>query len=234
MVRGLRLLILAVFLLGGTAQAQELHNVALKKNSKHRSLRTPAVSKGKARIICPIFEDSEYPYKGFGLKVGDPVALTYKFYPREHWAFAIDAGKAASGLYSKYYRNLFDGYAPDTLQYVTHLVNGDWLVEGKLLYQWKLDEISPALQAYAGVGWQWRLTRIQYTHLYHEGDFEKPQTGNFNVQRFTYGPVGVLGIEYSYFSLPVSAFIEVEGFMDALLDPGYMRFQGGVGFRYIF
>jgi hypothetical protein len=46
--------------------------------------------------------------------------------------------------------------------------------------------------------------------------------------------VAVVGFEYSYFTLPISAFIEIEGFSDALLDPGYKRFQGGVGLRYIF
>jgi len=46
--------------------------------------------------------------------------------------------------------------------------------------------------------------------------------------------VGVLGFEYSYFSLPISAFIEIEWFTDVLLDPGYQRFQGGVGLRYVF
>jgi hypothetical protein len=58
--------------------------------------------------------------------------------------------------------------------------------------------------------------------------------GNFAEHRFTFGPVAIVGFEYSYFTLPVSAFIEVEWFTDALLDPGYNRFQGGVGLRYIF
>ncbi|MFN7602231.1 MAG: hypothetical protein ACK5R0_12635, partial [Bacteroidota bacterium] len=62
------------------------------------------VSRGKALIMCPIFEESKYPYQGIGFKVGDPFAFTYKFYPTKHWAFAVDAGKAASGLYNKYYR----------------------------------------------------------------------------------------------------------------------------------
>ena len=74
---------------------------------------------------------------------------------------------------------------------------------------------------------------MQYDYLYEDG-FNDSKLGKLTVNRFTYGPVAVLGFEYSYFTLPISAFIEVEWFTDALLDPGYQRFQGGVGLRYIF
>jgi hypothetical protein len=239
MVRRMRILVLLIFLLDITAYSQETRNPSLKKSSRTKSMRAPSVSKDKARIICPIFQNSEYPYQGLGIKVGDPVALTYKFYPNKHWSFAVDAGKAASGLYSKYYRKIFTDYVPDTLQgeesikYLSHIANADWLVEGKFLYQRNLEKISPGLQVYAGLGWQWRQTKLEYTYIFEDGAFEN-ELGNFNVQRFTHGPTGVLGIEYSYFSLPLSAFIEIEGFMDAFLDPGYKRFQGGVGLRYVF
>lgn len=239
MVRRGQIFILLILVTVLTAQAQETRNPTLRKSSKNKSYRTPFVSKSKARIICPIFTNSEYPYQGIGLKMGDPVALTYKFYPNKHWSFAIDAGKAASGLYSKYYRKVFYEYLPDTLQdeesikYLSHQATADWLVEAKFLYQWSVDKISPGLQVYAGLGWQWRLTKLNYDYIYEDGAFEN-QLGKFQESRFTYGPVGILGFEYSYFSLPLSAFIEIEGFMDALLDPGYKRFQGGVGLRYIF
>jgi hypothetical protein len=242
MVRGLRILVLLIFLLDIAAFSQETRNPSLRKSSRNKSMRAPSVSKDKARIICPIFENSEYPYQGLCIKVGDPVALTYKFYPNKNWSFAVDAGKAASGLYSKYYRRVFHDYVPDTLQgeetinYLTHIATADWLIEGKFLYQWNLDKISPGVQIYAGLGWQWRRTSLRYTYTYVDGDpnFDQSETGTFEARRFTYGPTAILGFEYSYFSLPLSAFIEIEGFMDTFIDPGYKRFQGGVGLRYVF
>jgi hypothetical protein len=48
------------------------------------------------------------------------------------------------------------------------------------------------------------------------------------------GPQIVGGIEYAYFQLPLSAFMEVEFFTDVQADPGWQRFEGGVGLRYIF
>lgn len=204
----------------------------------------PKVSRSKAIIMCPIFEESRYPYQGVGVKVGDPFALTYKFYPSKHWAFAADAGKASSGLYSSYYKNSFAAYLPDTLgkdqkvEYFTHLVNSDWFLEAKFLYQWDAEKISKGLQLYAGLGWQWRNSNIHYDYIRTtaktNGNDGNSKFGQTNQNRFTYGPVAIVGFEYSYFTLPISAFIEVELFTDAFVDPGYQRFQGGVGLRYIF
>ncbi len=223
------------FLLLGTSTSYS----QVRKSSLSGKFSVPSVSKGKARIMCPIFHESKYPYQGIGLKFGDPFAMTYKFYPNKNWAFAADVGKASSGLYNKYYRSVFKGYLPDTLSgeqtisYLTHKANSDWLIETKFLYQWDAEKISKGLQLYAGLGWQWRATSITYDYLYEDGFFDN-KFGKFTERRFTYGPVVILGFEYSYFSLPISAFIEIEGYTDALIDPGYKRFQGGVGLRYVF
>jgi hypothetical protein len=218
---------------------QVAHHTTLKRSHKNRSYRAPSISKSKSRVICPIFENSQYPYQGLGIKLGDPVALSYKYYPNKNFAFGADIGKVASGLYSKYYRKIFSGYLPDTLtgeqsiKYLSHRAIADLYLEAKFLYQWDVSKISKGLQAYAGLGWQWRSTKLEYDYLYEDGLFEN-HLGKFQRSRFTYGPTAILGFEYSYFSLPMSAFIEIEWFTDALLDPGYNRFQGGVGLRYIF
>ncbi|MFM9838519.1 MAG: hypothetical protein ACKVOQ_09670 [Cyclobacteriaceae bacterium] len=216
----------------------------VRKSPRSARYGVPKVSRGKAIIMCPIFVESKYPYQGIGFKLGDPFALTYKYYPSKQWSFAVDAGKAASGLYNKYYREAFNSYLPDTLgkkqaiQYFTHTVPFDWFLEAKFLYQWDAEKISKGLQLYAGLGWQWRNTTIDYQFLRisdtSPSSFGGGKLEKFSQNRFTYGPVILVGFEYSYFTLPISAFIEVEMFTDALIDPGYQRFQGGVGLRYVF
>ena len=213
-----------------------------RKSPRSPSFRIPHVNSNKARIMCPLIEGSRWPYQGFGFKLGDPFALTYKFYANKNFAFAADVGKAASGLYNRYYRGAFVTYLPDTLkkeqsiQYLAHKALSDWFVETKFLYQWDAEKISKGLQLYAGLGWQWRNTKLQYDYNFNDRSLNQDdgKFGKFTQQRFTYGPVAVVGFEYSYFSLPISAFIEVELYTDALIDPGYQRFQGGVGLRYVF
>jgi hypothetical protein len=210
-----------------------------RKSKRSSGYRTHSMSRAKARITCPIFEPSQYPYQGIGIKLGDPFAVSYKFYPNKHWAFAVDAGKAASGLYSRYYRDLFNGFLPDTLEgveknrYLAHKATKDLFIEAKFLYQWNAEKISEGLQFYVGGGWQWRSTTLEYDYIFENGPFDS-QLNKFTERRSTYGPVALAGIEYSYFSIPISAFIEVEWFTDVLLDPGYQRFQGGIGLRYVF
>jgi len=231
------ILVLLALILGVSGYAQT-------KSQTSTRFRVPKVSRSKALIMCPIFEESKYPYQGIGMKVGDPFAVTYKFYPSKHWAFAADLGKAASGLYNRYYRSVFNTYIPDSIKrdntksltYLSHTVLADWFFETKFLYQWDARKIAEGLQFYVGAGWQWRSTRIKYDYNYQQGVTAviNSQIGSFYENRFTCGPVGVVGFEYSYFTLPISAFIEVEWFTDTLLDPGYQRFQGGVGIRYIF
>lgn len=237
-MRPSKICLVALILLLGVSAAK----AQVKKSPRSSGYRVPVVSGNKARIMCPIFETSRYPYQGIGFKLGDPFALTYKYYPNKNVAFAADVGKAASGLYNHYYRNAFNSYLPDTLNkdqtitYLAHTVVVDWFIETKFLYQWDAEKISKGLQLYAGLGWQWRSTTITYDYNFNDRSLNQDdgKFGKFTEDRFTYGPVGLVGFEYSYFSLPLSAFIEVELFTDALLDPGYQRFQGGVGLRYVF
>ena len=64
----------------------------------------------KAKTLCPVFENSRYPYQGIGIKLGDPFAITYKYYFSSKFAVAADIGKASSGLYNRYFREKFDEY----------------------------------------------------------------------------------------------------------------------------
>ncbi len=218
-------------------------SVAQDKNyTKARFVRLPKSKTNGASIIHPIFDERLYPYHGIGIKLGDPTALTYKFYAIKNFALSVDAGKAANGLYNDYYRNSFMDYLPDTLtanesiRHLSNKVTSDIFLEGKFLYQWDTEKISKGLQIYVGAGWQWRRTNIRYDYLFNDlspgGNGAK--SDRIVLNRNTNGPVAIVGFEYSYFSIPISAFIEIEWFSDVSLDPGYHRFQGGMGLRYVF
>jgi hypothetical protein len=201
----------------------------------------PRVRGIKAKTICPVFDNSKFPYHGLGIKLGDPFALTYKFYTSEKFAIALDFGKSASGLYNRYFRGKFTQYAESdtfasneaSLQYLTHKVKSDLTGEVKFVYHFDAKKISPGLEAYLGVGWEWKNTHLEYDYLYNNG-IDENEFGRFKRNRLTMGPQFVAGIEYAYFQIPVSAFIELEYFTDIQADPGWHRFTGGIGLRYIF
>lgn len=237
-----KFIVLAFLFLSGISvfgQRPRVHNGGKSAYSRERyNVNATRIRGHKAKIVCPIFTNSKFPYHGIGIKLGDPFAVTYKFYPNKNLGIAIDAGKASSGLYNRYYIKKFEEYAESTdVTYLSHRVRADYVAEIKLLYHLDATKISPGLQVYAGIGWEFKKTSLQYSFTY-----ETTSTGGGTVneidrlyrERFTQGPQGVIGIEYSYFQIPISAFMEVEYFQDIAADPGWRKFEGGVGLRYIF
>lgn len=86
---------------------------------------------------------------------------------------------------------------------------------------------------YVGLGWEFRKLNISYDYFVNDGLIEN-KIERITIDRSTYGIQATFGIEYSYFSLPISAFMELDLYNDLLKDPGYRRIQGGVGLRYVF
>ncbi|NJM24251.1 MAG: hypothetical protein HC859_00625 [Bacteroidia bacterium] len=170
------------------------------------------MKRDKARIVCPIFETSQYPYQGIGLKLGDPFAVTYKYYVSKTLGIVADFGKTSSSLYNRYYREKFTGYYQgDSLTeqqatdaYLTHKVKADWVGDFRILYHVDASAISAGLKLYAGLGAELRSTTIQYDYLHDDG-FNENTFDRFTKSRITYGPQATAGIEYSYFKIPVSA-----------------------------
>ena len=227
----------------GTAFPQKVHNGGKSTYTRTRfNYNATRVKGAKAKTVCPIFESSKYPYQGIGFKLGDPFAITYKYYFNKHISIAADLGKASSGLYNRYYRDKFTEYAKsDTLQkgaslsYLTNKVMSDWVGEVKLLYALDAKKIAPGLQVYVGLGLQARSTGLQYDYLYSNSDKSADnEFGRFQKNRITVGQTTVVGIEYSYFHMPISAFMEMALYTDIMLDPGWEKVQGGVGLRYVF
>ena len=225
------------------AQKSSRHRTTKSFYSKDRyNSKATHVSHRKAKTVCPIFEVSKFPYHGIGLKLGDPFALTYKFYPNKKWGFVADVGKASSGLYNRYYIQKFDEYAEastaDTVTYLSHRVKSDYVGEVKILYHFDATVLSPGLMFYIGAGWEVKSTKLQYSFTYDTspsvGSGVRNEIDRIERSRFTQGPQVVMGIEYSYFQIPISAFMEVEYFQDVVADPGWRKFEGGVGLRYVF
>lgn len=225
------------------AQRARIYNSGKSMYTQKRFQAPPKVRGEKAKTVCPIFEPSKYPFQGFGIKLGDPFAITYKYYASKHFAVAVDVGKASSGLYNSYFRDQFSTYmvtdtfstAEASVEYYTHKVTSDLVGEVKLLYAIDAQRVAPGLQFYVGIGWQVRNTKIQYDYTYSERSDGNPDAfGRFDRVRATMGPQAVAGLDYSHFKLPIALFMELDYFSDVMVDPGWTRLEGGVGLRYIF
>jgi hypothetical protein len=191
-------------------------------------------SNKKMAVICPVSEYSEYPYQGIGIKLGDPFVITYKLYATKWLAFSIDGGLAASGLYKNRYADLFNNYpGTDTLTYVNHDVEKDIHFSAKVSIYNSAPKFLKGIDYYLSLGWQFRYVDILYGYV----DEISPGNNIFGTrteQPDYMGPEIGLGIEYSYFELPITAFVEATWMYDIVNLPEYGKFQGGVGIRYLF
>ncbi len=231
----LRIILLVAFcVLFFSAFSQKRYKKSLtqSKGKKHQPLRFKYNK--KMAVICPIFVPSEYPYQGIGFKVGDPFALTYKLYATKWLAFSIDGGIAASGLYKTRYKELFPGFPDtDTLNYVNHQVEKDINFSAKVSIYNDAPKFLKGLDYYVSFGWQFRYVDLLYGYVYEVS----PTEDIFGSVRKTVdymGPEVGVGLEYSYFDLPISAFVEVIWMYDIVNQPTFIKFQGGIGLRYVF
>ena len=205
------------------------------KTQKHK----PAKFKNnkKMAVICPIFIPSEYPYQGIGFKAGDPFALTYKLYATKWLAFSFDAGIGAYGLYKDRYADLFytlpEPQSDTTLTYFNHQVEKDTHISAKVSFYGDGPRFLKGLDYYVSLGWQYRYVDILYGYDQKISETET-EFGSF-LKRVDYnGPEVGFGLEYAYFDLPISAFMEVNWMLDIVHEPAYIKFQGGIGMRYVF
>lgn len=191
-------------------------------------------SSKKMAVICPIFHPSEYPYQGIGFRAGDPFALTYKLYATSWIAVSIDGGIAAYGLYKDRYKELYvNSPGADTLVYFNHQVDKDLFFSGKVSFYHEGPKFLKGLDIYAGFGWQLRYAQVLYGYNY-DLNAQVTEFGTITKQYDYMGPEFHFGLEYAYFDLPISAFIETNVFYDIINSPEFIKFQGGIGLRFVF
>ena len=188
----------------------------------------------RMEVICPIFHPSEYPYQGIGFRAGDPFALTYKLFAAKWLAFSIDGGIAAFGLYKDRYKELYNATpASETLIYLNQQVEKDVAFLGKVSFYHEGPQFMKGIDLYAGFGWQLRFAQVLYGYTEDLGNGIE-EFGTTSTQYDYQGPEVHFGIEYAYFDLPISAFMEGSVFYDITYLPSFTKFQFGIGVRYIF
>lgn len=225
----LRIHVLALILLGVFGVNQD----AL---AQYRKLSKKSTIKRVERYSCPVVKKFK-ARQGVGLKVGDPIGLTYKLYFLKRFAFEMVVGQTTSGLYTDFIRQSFF-LNPDfsDFDYIGHSIKISPSGQFRVLVHNPLPagvtgEVG--IDWYVGFGLNVKTLKVDYT-------FEAGETPvDFEIRSMivTYtllGPEAVLGFEYVLPNQPLSAFAEIGGFFDIKDENSKPRFQGGLGVRYNF
>jgi hypothetical protein len=194
------------------------------------------------KYSCPIIVKTDASH-GIGIKIGDPIGLTYKAYFLDRLGFEIVAGIPTGGLYANFiideFNNLeFEGFEGDSLLYISHDIGASAALQARFLLHNPLPSGitgETGVDWYVGIGFSLRFLDVTYQFQnVSSGDPTDFELGEANEKFFLQGPEITLGFEYALNNLPLTAFAEGNVFLSLGSVSTDLRFLGGLGLRYNF
>jgi hypothetical protein len=181
---------------------------------------------------------------GLGFRLGDPSGLTLKKYsPGKAWELSI----GRTGVYRKYKASWYSerfykwyerkGYRYDDFDYTGYRAAAPLAIQLHYLWQKPLERTAGAgrgLYWYYGLGGQARIGRYFYDYRYRIQGSDWIYVTREPVVDIDFGVDGVLGLEYTFRSAPISLFVDGTLFMEVVDDPFLFYTQGGIGGRFRF
>lgn len=172
--------------------------------------------------------------QGIGLRLGDPVGITYKKYLPHSQAVELILGGASASWHRTYYQNSFDEYSQyDNYRYIGHTVESSVYLQGRYLFHYNIpvEGMVGKLDWYWGLGAMMKVAKVKYRYQDLEGG---PASRTDVKTDFDIGPEGIGGIEYFFEDIPLSVFGEASVMVELADRPGAVGVFGAVGLRYIF
>jgi hypothetical protein len=173
---------------------------------------------------------------GIGLRLGEPLSITYKKFLDDN--IAIEGMFGAAGANSaQYYQRSFENNRPSANAfYASHSTSNILSFNLRGAYH---EDITDDLNidqgyilGYFGVGAQLRTAQVDYA--FTDSSINPNAVFRETRSNIDFGPEVFGGAEYYFDELPMSVFAELGLFMELLDRFGHLRFQGGIGVRYIF
>jgi len=181
-----------------------------------------------------IFSASEIfaQHQGIGLRLGEPLGITYKRYLPGNRAVEFVLGTAPKDWSDNYYTNSFEDRYDDQDE-VNHDVKSVLYLQGKYLFHNPIsaEGIEGKFTWYWGPGILLKTARVEY-HYRDEARIDN-RVYETNRTDVDFGPELVGGIEYTFEDAPIAVFGELELLLE-LTDRTTFRLLGGVGARFNF
>lgn len=179
---------------------------------------------------------------GVGFRLGNISGITLKKYFSEK-AFEISLGRSYNFTGDSWYFNHFVYWYKKNLpfsetEYLSHTkkifpfgIQLNFLSQRDLK---KADSEVGTLDWYFGFGAQFHYQSYYYDYRYKVSGDPVWYYATDRVNDINLGADGILGLEYTFSSAPVSVFLDFTLFMEVYDDPFIFNGQGGIGVRYNF
>jgi hypothetical protein len=171
--------------------------------------------------------------QGIGLRIGNPLGLTYKRYLPNDRAFELIFGTAPGGWNKNYYKNSFKDFDKyDTDVYRSHDVESTVYFQGRYLFDYNIpvEGMVGKLDWYWGAGALLKFAKVNYS--YQPGD---ATTILYDTKTdIDFGPEGIAGMEYTFDDIPLTLFGEVSVLLEFADRPLTFRAFAAAGARFNF
>ncbi|SIO12699.1 hypothetical protein V8V91_11270 [Algoriphagus halophilus] len=174
--------------------------------------------------------------RGVGIRLGEPLSITYKDFISDY--ISIEGMIGSAGVNgASYYQKDFESNPPaSNAFYIGHSVSKGVSFNVRSAYHEDFTDSFGITQgyllAYGGAGIQLRTTKVNYSY-----EVNQVSNGNLRTENRTnvdFGPEAFIGSEYYFSDLPMNVFAEFGLFLELLDRVGHMKAQGGIGVRYLF
>lgn len=175
--------------------------------------------------------------RGVGIRLGEPLSLTYKDFIEDYLSYEIMLGSAGVNG-SDYYRKDFENNPPaSNAFYQSHSAKKGISINARVALNEDITDVFDITQGYllgyAGAGIQIRTTNVDYSYYQNTSSSSTQPLMQEERTNFDFGPEAFAGAEYYFDETPISIFAEVGMFVE-LIDRINVKGQGGIGVRYLF
>ena len=194
---------------------------------------------------CVVMQEKKY-IGGIGIKVGAPMALTYKMYFLKRFAFEVAAGLSNTSVSEQ---QIVDNFLEETKMeyggreisdfgYFMHNIEGVYAAQARVMMHNPIPRAFSSrgfenLDWYVGIGAVVRVIDVKYLYEY-KLDPNRNDIKSFNQRLVELGPEVMLGFEYAFKEVPLAAFAEMGTFIRVNNKDDFHAIQGGLGVRYNF
>ncbi len=184
--------------------------------------------------LAPFFSLAQE--RGAGIRLGEPISLTYKDFLEDYLSYEIMLGGGGVNG-SDYYRKDFESNPPaSNAFYIGHSASRGVSINFRMALHEDITDVFEITQGYllgyAGAGVQVRTSNVDYSYVLNSSNPNQPVLTEERTN-FDFGPEAFAGAEYYFDETPISIFVEIGMFVE-LIDRINIKGQGGIGVRYLF
>jgi len=168
-----------------------------------------------------------------GIRLIDPMGVTYKRYTTHKKAIEVGIGTIPDGWLDVYYRESFDHRDKyEDMMFRSSQRNSTIYLFGRLLMQNNIPvvDLKGTLEWYWGVGVVFKTAEVKYEYSTPAEPYEYFTDKRTDID---IGPDLIGGLEYTFEKVPVTLYTELSLFLE-IADRTNIRALGGIGGRYRF